>query len=125
MVKCALKLDKAHYKALTMTPDVQPDTDTDVEVEVTSDEEVMLDPPYRILIHNDDVTPYDFVIHVLQSVFNFSLLKAVAITQRAHVTGVGYVATYPLEQAKYLVGQAHGMARAEGYPLTFTIEPEE
>jgi ATP-dependent Clp protease adaptor protein ClpS len=109
---------------LNLAP-AEPDIDTDVDVEVTSDEEVMLDPPYKILIHNDDVTPYDFVIHVLQSVFNFSLLIAVAITQRAHVTGVAYVATYPLEQAKYLVGQAHGMARAEGYPLTFTIEPEE
>jgi len=109
---------------LNLSP-AAPDTDTDTEVEVTSDEEVMLDPPFRILIHNDDFTPYDFVIHVLQSVFNFSLLKAVAITQRAHVTGTAYVATYPLEQAKYLVGQAHGMARAEGYPLTFTIEPEE
>ena len=109
---------------LNLAP-AEPDTDTDVDVEVTSDEEVMIDPPFRILIHNDDVTPYDFVIHVLQSVFNFNLLKAVAVTQWAHVTGVAYVATYPLEQAKYLVGQAHGMARAEGYPLTFTIEPEE
>ncbi|MBI5349683.1 MAG: ATP-dependent Clp protease adaptor ClpS [Chloroflexi bacterium] len=109
---------------LNLAP-AEPDTDTDVEIEVAPDEEVMLDPPYRVLIHNDDFTPYDFVIHVLQSVFNFSLLKAVAITQRAHVTGVAYIATYPLEQAKYLVGQAHGMARAEGYPLTFTIEPEE
>jgi ATP-dependent Clp protease adaptor protein ClpS len=103
----------------------EPDTDTDVEVTVTPDEEVLLDPPYRVLLHNDDVTPYDFVIHVLQSVFNFALLKAVAVTQRAHITGVAYVATFPLEQAKYLVGQAHGAARAEGYPLTFTIEAEE
>ena len=34
----------------------EPDTDTEVDVEVTSDEEVMLDPPFRVLLHNNDVT---------------------------------------------------------------------
>ncbi len=40
---------------LNLAP-AEPDPETDVDVEVTSDEEVMLDPPFRILIHNDDVT---------------------------------------------------------------------
>jgi ATP-dependent Clp protease adapter protein ClpS len=42
----------------------------------------------------------------------------------AHFTGLAYVQTVGLEEAKYRVGQAHGLARANGYPLTFTIEPE-
>jgi len=43
----------------------------------------------------------------------------------AHYTGAAYVMTLGHEEAKYRVGQAHGLARAAGYPLTFTIEPEE
>ena len=38
--------------------------------------------------------------------------------------GIAYVMTLPLEEAKYRVGKAHGIARAAGYPLTFSIEPE-
>ena len=97
-----------------------------IEIEVAPEEDVetQIDPPCRVLLHNDDVTPYDFVIVVLRTVFKFSFIKAVAVTQRAHVTGMAYVGSYPCEEAKYLVGQAHGMARVEGYPLTLTVELE-
>lgn len=77
----------------------------------------------NVIIHNDDVTPFDFVIAVLSAVFHLVGQRAYAITLRAHVTGAAYVTTLPLEEAKYRVGQAHGLARQAGYPLTFTIEP--
>ncbi len=86
--------------------------------------ETELEPPYRVLIHNDDVTPFDFVIAVLRAVFELSGRDALAITTRAHVTGLAYVMTLPYEEAKYRVGKAHSLARAAGYPLTFSIEPE-
>lgn len=86
--------------------------------------ETALEPPCHVFIHNDDVTPFDFVIGVLQSVFLLGAREAWGVTTRAHVTGVAYVMTLPLEEAKYRVGKAHSMARAAGYPLTFTIEPE-
>jgi ATP-dependent Clp protease adapter protein ClpS len=56
----------------------------------------------------------------------FSLPGALAqtITTEAHYRGLAYVMTLPLEEAKYLVGKAHSLARLAGYPLTFTIEPE-
>ena len=97
-----------------------------IEIEVAPAEEVetQIDPPCRVVLHNDDSTPYDFVIVVLRAVFKFSFLRAVAVTQRAHVTGTAYVGSYPCEEAKYLVGQAHPLARVEGYPLTLTVEPE-
>ncbi len=65
------------------------------------------------------------MVNVLRAVFEFSWPRAVAVTQTAHVRGIAYVGTYPLEDAKYRVGQAHALARAEGYPLTLTIEPED
>ena len=77
----------------------------------------------NVIIHNDDVTPFDFVIAVLGAVFNLVGRTAYAITLRAHVTGAAYVTTLPLEEAKYRIGQAHGLARQAGYPLAFTLEP--
>ena len=102
-----------------------PKPDIQIEVAPDQDSEVALDPPHRVLLHNDDFTPYIFVVNVLRSVFEFSWPRAVAVTQTAHVRGIAYVVTYPLEDAKYRVGQAHALARAEGYPLTLTIEPED
>ena len=86
--------------------------------------ETKLEPPYRVLIHNDDVTPIEFVIGVLRMVFSLPGMDAVAVTMRAHYRGLAYVMTLPFEEAKYRVGRAHGLARAAGYPLTFSIEPE-
>jgi ATP-dependent Clp protease adaptor protein ClpS len=86
--------------------------------------ETELEPPYKVLIHNDDVTPFDFVISVLRGVFALSGRDALAVTTRAHVTGIAYVTSLPYEEAKYRVGKAHSMARAAGFPLTFSIEPE-
>ena len=101
-----------------------PEAQPDVRLDDLPVAETELEPPYRILIHNDDVTPFDFVISVLRSVFELSGRDALAVTTRAHVTGIAYVTTLPYEEAKYRVGKAHSLARAAGYPLTFSIEPE-
>ena len=45
--------------------------------------ETELEPPFRVLIHNDDVTPFDFVIAVLRAVFELSGRDALAVTTRA------------------------------------------
>ena len=82
------------------------------------------EPPYRVLIHNDDVTPMDFVVQVLQSVFEIAFERAESIMLNAHRKGVAYVATYSKQEALSRVERAHGMARVEGYPLKFTVEPE-
>jgi len=96
----------------------------DIELDTPPEAETQLDPPYRVLIHNDDFTPMDFVTRVLVSVFELSRMDATRIMLTAHLRGLAYVMTLPLEEAKYRVGKAHGIARAAGYPLTFSIEPE-
>lgn len=82
------------------------------------------EPPYRILIHNDDVTTFDFVIRVLQRIFQLSREVAEHIALTAHIKGIALVAVRPKSEAERLVKQAHLAARLEGYPLTFTLEPE-
>ena len=74
--------------------------------------------------HNDDVTPWDFVIEVLRTVFELPQQKAESVTSLAHTRGSAPVAMFAKEEAKHRVGKAHGMARAADYPLKFTIESE-
>jgi ATP-dependent Clp protease adaptor protein ClpS len=93
--------------------------DSDVQSETT------LEPLFRILIHNDDVTPYNYVILVLLNIFKLSHELAEHITWIAHTTGVARVVTRPRAEAQRLVDQAHATAQADGYPLTFSLEPDE
>jgi ATP-dependent Clp protease adaptor protein ClpS len=101
-----------------------PDTETEVErdIEFIYDENAELDPPYDVIIHNDDVTPMDFVVLVLFHLFKLALRDAERVMWQAHTRGQAYVATLSFEEAKYRVLQAHRAARAQSYPLTFTIE---
>lgn len=101
-----------------------PDIDRDTRLDELPVSQTELEPPFRIFVHNDDITPFDFVIAVLRTVFELERGTALAVTTRAHYMGVAYVATLPHEEAKYRVGKAHSLARSAGYPLTFTIEPE-
>ncbi|MCB0191441.1 MAG: ATP-dependent Clp protease adaptor ClpS [Anaerolineae bacterium] len=102
--------------------DTQTDTDIDLEFIVMSDEE--LERPYRVIIHNDNVTTFEFVIHILVTVFGVTFIRATRIAYEAHSAGNSYVCTLPLDEAKSKVFKAQYAARQEGFPLTFTIEPE-
>ena len=77
----------------------------------------------NVIIHNDDVTPYDFVVAVLQAIFRLGAPDAERVAWEAHTRGQAHVITLSMEEAKYRVGKAHGIARQAGYPLSFTIEP--
>jgi ATP-dependent Clp protease adaptor protein ClpS len=97
--------------------------DTDRDLDIRTEE--ALEPPCKVFIHNDDVTPYDFVVVILQRIFELNPLIAEQVTYAAHVSGVAYVTTLPCNEAHRRVGKAHFAASLEGYPLTFTVEPEE
>ena len=90
-----------------------------------TDAETRLTPMYRVLIHNDDVTPMDFVVRVLRSIFSLDESRAMDVMFEAHHTGVAHVVTEPLERAEFHVEQARSLSRGRGWPLTFSIEPEE
>ncbi len=86
--------------------------------------ETALEPQYRVIIHNDDVTPMDFVVHVLERIFFISGPEAVEIMYTAHLKGLAYVQTLPKTEAQSRIAKAHFAAGLEGYPLLFTLEPE-
>lgn len=83
-----------------------------------------LTPMYKVLIHNDDHTPMEFVVYVLMEVFKKNIQDAAEIMIVAHNTGIALVTVLPLEQAELRAQQAHSLARTQKYPLMFTYEPE-
>lgn len=86
--------------------------------------ETELEPLYRVIIHNDDVTPMDFVVHILERIFFIAGPQAVDIMYTAHQSGAAYVQSLPRSEAQSRVGKAHFAAGLEGYPLHFSLEQE-
>lgn len=94
------------------------------EIEIIPNEETELEPLFRVIIHNDNVTPMDFVVNILQRIFMLGADRALDIMFTAHVTGLAYVQTLPRTEAQARINKAHFAAGAEGYPLHFSMEPE-
>lgn len=103
-------------------PETATTTTTTVEYIVASDAD--LERPYRVIIENDDVTPMEFVVLVLLSIFDLDIERAEAVMLEAHHQGHAYVISLPFEDAQQRVYQAHSIARASGYPLSFYLEPD-
>lgn len=94
------------------------------EIQIIEETGTDLEPPYTVIIYNDDVTPMDFVVEVLKQIFFLGNDRAAEIMLMAHIKGSTYVQTLPRMEAEKRVQRAHQAARMEGYPLTFTIERE-
>jgi len=94
------------------------------DIQIIPDEETELEPLYRVLIHNDNVTPMDFVVNILQRIFMLGADRATDIMFTAHITGIAYVQTLPKTKAQTRIGKAHFAAGLEGHPLHFSMEPE-
>jgi ATP-dependent Clp protease adaptor protein ClpS len=99
------------------------DVERDIRRELDGSES--LESMWRVLIHNDDVTPYDFVVAILIRVFDLTPIIAEHITYLAHTKGIALVTVLAKTEAERRVGKAHFAARLEGFPLTFTLEPED
>ncbi|KAL0205018.1 hypothetical protein P9112_000325 [Eukaryota sp. TZLM1-RC] len=76
----------------------------------------------KVIMHNDDVTSFDFVITVCQLIFGFDRTKARNITMKAHNDGNADVGIFPAEVARDRVEIAHRMARSNGFPFRLTFQ---
>ena len=79
---------------------------------------------YRVILHNDHYTTMDFVVEVLQRFFKKSHDEAVKITLMIHTQGSGVGGIYSREIAEAKVAQVTDAARARGFPLKCTAEPQ-
>jgi len=94
------------------------------EIQIIEETETKLEPLYRVIVHNDNVTPMDFVVQVMKNCFYLSNARAADIMLTAHVYGSAYVQTLARSEAEKRIHKAHFEADNAGYPLKFTLEPE-
>lgn len=87
-------------------------------------EETVLKPPpmYKVILLNDDFTPMDFVIFILQEYFHKDTQTATRIMLKVHHEGKGVCGVFPRDIASTKVKQVIRHARQEGHPLQCTME---
>jgi ATP-dependent Clp protease adaptor protein ClpS len=102
-------------------PDIE-----DGGVGVLPERKTKLEKPklFKVILHNDDFTTMDFVVFVLQYVFNRSDAEAFTIMLKVHNEGLGIAGTYPYEIAEMKANKAMNLAKAREYPLLCTVEEE-
>ncbi len=79
---------------------------------------------YKVLLLNDDYTPMEFVVHVLESIFKKNRQEATEIMLHVHRRGVGVCGVFTFEVAETKVAQVMDFARANEQPLQCTMEKE-
>ncbi len=97
----------------------------EIEVIEKIDEQIKVHIPhmYKVILHNDDTTTVDFVIHVLMRIFHKTLDDAVGVTQVVHENGQGIAgAPYTREIAEEKSLETIAAARANNFPLVATFE---
>ena len=87
-------------------------------------EKAKAEPPplYKVMLLNDDYTPMDFVVVVLQTVFAMSREEATQVMLQVHREGMGVCGTYTREVAVAKVEQVINIARKHQHPLQCTME---
>jgi len=79
---------------------------------------------FKVLLYNDDYTPMEFVVKILESIFGKGPSAATQIMLQIHNSGLGVAGVYVLEVAETKVATVHNVAERQGYPLRAGIEKE-
>jgi ATP-dependent Clp protease adaptor protein ClpS len=79
---------------------------------------------YKVLMLNDDYTPMEFVVHILERFFNKNRQEATRIMMHVHRRGVGICGVYTYEVAETKVTQVMDFARQHQHPLQCTLEKD-
>lgn len=98
---------------------------TDTKIVEDVQEMVKIEEPsmYKVMLHNDDFTTFEFVISVLTEIFHKTVDDAIAITESIHFQGRGIAgAPYTKEIAEEKVYETIRYAQANGYPLMASVD---
>lgn len=119
--------DRASYP-VNITPvmsaennEQSPRYDDDVAVE-TARPKLKKPPMYRVILVNDDYTPMEFVVGVLQSVFGMERTAATRVMLEVHTKGKGVCGIFSYEIAETKVAQVTTIAQQQQHPLLCTME---
>ena len=92
-------------------------------VVLEKDPEVKEPPSYQVILLNDDYTPMEFVVFVLQSVFGHNHQKSTEIMMEVHTKGMGVCGIFSKEIAEMMSYEVNNMAKSHSHPLLSEIEP--
>ncbi|MCC7011707.1 MAG: ATP-dependent Clp protease adaptor ClpS [Planctomycetes bacterium] len=96
---------------------LEPETDTRAKTRLA--------PQWKVILHNDDVTTFEFVIELLRTLFKKSQIESVRLTYEVHEKGLAIVAITNFEHAELYCDQVKSLARARSFPLVATMEPAD
>ncbi len=82
-------------------------------------------PLYKVLLLNDDYTPMEFVVHVLERFFGIGHDQAVTLMLTVHKKGLAVIGVFTREIAENKVHQVMSFSREHGHPLQCTMERED
>ncbi len=99
-------------------------SDTREDSVVDIEKKVAEPPMYKVLLHNDDFTPREFVVEILMSIFNKSVEEAMQLMWYVHENGIGLIGIYTFQVAETKIKQATALARENSFPLKTTMESE-
>jgi len=97
---------------------------TDGEILERTRQETKKPELFKVLLLNDDYTTMDFVVEVLEAIFNKTPAEAFRIMMAVHTQGKGLCGVYPHEVAETKVETVMERARENGFPLRAAMEPE-
>lgn len=99
--------------------------DAETVTETRTKKKVQRPRLYKVLLHNDDYTTREFVVHVLQTVFHKPEPEAVRIMLHVHHSGIGVAGLYTREVAETKIRTVEQLAREHEFPLRLSMEPED
>lgn len=79
-------------------------------------------PMYKVILNNDDYTPMDFVVEVLQKFFSYDLEQATELMLTVHYQGKAICGVFTAEVAETKVAMVNNYAKGNGHPLLCTLE---
>ena len=79
---------------------------------------------YKVLLHNDDYTPMDFVVMILETIFDKDHENAVQIMLAVHQKGIGVCGIFTREIAEHKTAKVNSISKDHEYPLKCTMEPD-
>lgn len=101
------------------------DDDAGTVTEVKPQKKLKRPRLFRVLLHNDDYTTREFVVHVLHTVFHLGEQAAIRIMLHVHHNGVGVAGVFTREVAESKIQRVEHLAQEHEFPLRLTMEPEE
>jgi ATP-dependent Clp protease adaptor protein ClpS len=103
-------------------PDAAPVRDRGVATQTRP--KITRPPRFKVILYNDDYTPMEFVVALLEQVFSKSPAAATELMLQIHRKGMGVAGVYVQEVAETKVAAVHKLAEQRGYPLRAGMEKE-